>query len=182
MARTWTTVSSIPTRSEQIRLAFGITLTTWTMKWPAFQTSCACYLQSCWPYEQRTMGTSRRYPWTNCVQVHPFVEQDADGNTVYADNSIDEAQLTAISPSMIMLQEAIISTVRVPSIRYVAMGQSDDAFSDVPSRRTFVSTKRHMQLTADSLSEIWGIGPLRAHATLRATTQRGVYCWADRMY
>ena len=60
-----------------------------------------------------------------------------------------------------------------------------------PARRSFVSKKRCAQLTADSLAELWGIGPKRALATLLATMQRGIrsailpltrwYC-ADRMY
>ena len=43
-----------------------------------------------------------------------------------------------------------------------------------PAQRSFVSKKQHAQLTADSLAELWGIGPKRARATLLATTQRGI--------
>ena len=89
------------------------------------------------------------------------------------------------------LRDAIVSQIRVRSSRQISTLQVDDSMSDVPSRRTFVSAKRHTKLTADSLSELWGIGLLRAHDTLKATTQRGVRSAilpigrryrADRMY
>ena len=44
---------------------------------------------------------------------------------------------------------------------------------DVPARRTMVSTERHTKMTAIEIGELWGIGPKRAEATLRVTTQRG---------
>mgnify|MGYP003326537431 FL=1 len=44
----------------------------------------------------------------------------------------------------------------------------------VNPRQSFVSNERHQQISANTLAERFGIGPLRAHATLRATTQRGV--------
>ena len=44
---------------------------------------------------------------------------------------------------------------------------------DVPARRTMVSTERHKKLKASEIAELWGIGPKRAEATLKATTQRG---------
>ena len=44
----------------------------------------------------------------------------------------------------------------------------------VQPRQSFISHDRHKQITADRLAEHFGIGPARARATLRATTQRGV--------
>ena len=44
---------------------------------------------------------------------------------------------------------------------------------DVPARRTFVSTDRHSKHLAAEISEMWLIGPKRAEATLKATTQYG---------
>jgi hypothetical protein len=46
--------------------------------------------------------------------------------------------------------------------------------SDVPVRRTFVSTERHSSATAEALSERFGIGIHRARRTLDATLQNGV--------
>jgi hypothetical protein len=50
----------------------------------------------------------------------------------------------------------------------------DKDLEDVPARRTFVSHERHSKITANHLAERFGIGPERAKATLRATTQRGL--------
>ena len=44
----------------------------------------------------------------------------------------------------------------------------------VNPRQSFVSNERHQQVTANRLAERFGIGPQRAHATLKATTQRGI--------
>jgi hypothetical protein len=46
--------------------------------------------------------------------------------------------------------------------------------SDVPVRRTFISTERHSNATAEALSERFGIGIHRARRTLDATLQNGV--------
>jgi hypothetical protein len=43
---------------------------------------------------------------------------------------------------------------------------------DLPSR--FVSTERHVEVSAEFLADRFGIGPKRAQRTLRVTTQRGV--------
>lgn len=51
--------------------------------------------------------------------------------------------------------------------------ENDFEMDDLPARRTFVSTERHKKATAMTIAENWGIGPLRAKATLEATTQRG---------
>ena len=57
--------------------------------------------------------------------------------------------------------------------------------------RTYVSNERHKKVTANSLSELFGISPQRAAQTVRATRQRGVRSAilpigrryrADRMY
>ena len=39
---------------------------------------------------------------------------------------------------------------------------------------TFVSHKRHADLTSNSLAKLWHIGPKQAKATMLATTQNGV--------
>ena len=44
---------------------------------------------------------------------------------------------------------------------------------DLIPRRTFVSLDRHTTVTAEPLVETFMIGPQRAKASLRATTQRG---------
>ena len=51
---------------------------------------------------------------------------------------------------------------------------SETDSSLVSPRQSFVSNDRHQQITVHRLAEKFGSGPQRAHATLRATTQRGV--------
>ena len=68
-----------------------------------------------------------------------------------------------ISPSLVQLKEVLTENINV---------NHTESF-DIPSRRTFVSTDRHLQQTAENLAELWGIGLIRAKATLKATTQRG---------
>lgn len=46
--------------------------------------------------------------------------------------------------------------------------------TDVSPRQSFVSNERHTKITSERLAERFGIGPSRAKATLKATTQRGV--------
>jgi Reverse transcriptase (RNA-dependent DNA polymerase) len=48
-----------------------------------------------------------------------------------------------------------------------------DEPQDVPLRRTFVSNERHPEITANELSERWGIGLTQAQNTIRITTQKG---------
>ena len=50
-------------------------------------------------------------------------------------------------------------------------GQKDD----VPARRTLVSSERHSRPRDEELAEQWCIGPKRAEATLKATTQKGTH-------
>ena len=52
-------------------------------------------------------------------------------------------------------------------------GDEGELHEDIPARRSFTSKERHNQKTADSISELWDIGPIKAAATLRATTQNG---------
>ena len=67
------------------------------------------------------------------------------------------------------LSQNLIATVHVtPSTLKRKIGEVD-----VPARRTFISTERHAKLRAEEISELWVIGPKRAEATLKATTQHG---------
>ena len=87
-------------------------------------------------------------------------------SNIYAfdDPLSDEALLSTVSPSLVSLKELCISNVNV----------HENLNEEYPGRRTFISRKRHDDLTAESLSELWSIGPKRAKATLRATMQSGI--------
>ena len=87
----------------------------------------------------------------------------------YIDPTSDESLIHSSEPSYIDLKERLISKLETSQV-----GQVQYNFEDIPEKRTFVSTERHMKLTAESISEKFGIGLARARATLRATTQRGV--------
>ena len=89
----------------------------------------------------------------------------------------DDLVLRSIEPSLIFLSELTTDHHGEPN--------------DVPARRSFISTDRHLKVSADQLSERWCIGPKRASATLKATTQKGTRSAilpisrryiADRMY
>jgi hypothetical protein len=52
--------------------------------------------------------------------------------------------------------------------------QGDSAhLDDVPLRRTFVSNERHLQVTAEEISERWRIGLTQARDTIKVTTENG---------
>ena len=71
---------------------------------------------------------------------------------------------------MITLKELCVSNVR--QIRNGSRILSSTQV-DIPARRTFVSDKHHKAISADSVAELWGIGPKRAQATLNAIAQHG---------
>ena len=85
--------------------------------------------------------------------------------STYSNINRDESILHNIEPSLVNLKERMIAKLTSNNISI------DD---DLPARRTFVSSKRHLKLSAKQLSELWCIGPQRAKQTMRVTTQRGV--------
>lgn len=54
------------------------------------------------------------------------------------------------------------------------MDTSMNVQADIPSRRTFVSSERHVKVSAELLADRFGIGPKRAQRTIHVTTQHGV--------
>ena len=100
------------------------------------------------------------------------------------DTTDSDEFLNSIDPSLIMLKE--MSTRHIQANNYI-----DVTAEDIPARHSFISNDQHKKLTAESISELWGIGKSRAMATIDATTQFGTrsailplsrrYC-ADRRY
>ena len=82
------------------------------------------------------------------------------------DTADSDEFLKSIDPSLIMLKE--MSTRHIQANNYI-----DVTAEDIPARRSFISNDRHKKLTAESISELWGIGKSRAMATIDATTQFG---------
>ena len=81
----------------------------------------------------------------------------------YDDAVGDDYLLHSVNPSLVELRERLISQIDISPTR----------LDDIPARRTFVSHDRHSKLSAENVSECWGIGIKRAQQTLMATTQRG---------
>jgi len=86
------------------------------------------------------------------------------GKYAYVNPSSDEATICEIEKPMIQLKEIFIAEINMRNNHRQTPG----------IERTFVSRDRHKQLSAESLAELWLIGPNRAKATLSATTQNGV--------
>ena len=94
-------------------------------------------------------------------QVTPSLT--AHDHNIFGDDEI----LCNFDKRLVMLKELVIGKMSA------VIDDAADLHLDVPVRRTFVSNERHLRKTSEALAELWGIGPLRAKATLRATTQRG---------
>ena len=74
----------------------------------------------------------------------------------------DELILHSIKPSQVFLSEMTT--------------EYNKNCEDIPSIRSLVSTNRHLKVTTDRLSELWCIGPKRADATIKVTTQKEIRC------
>ena len=85
----------------------------------------------------------------------------------YEDPTSDEALLHTINPPLSCLKENMLSYIKETNTMY------DPDLLDVPQRKTFMWKERHNKFNAMQLAEHFMIGPKRAHATLRATTQNG---------
>ena len=89
----------------------------------------------------------------------------------YTDTTSDESLLHEIDPSLANIYERVISKLNT---RRMALINIEMPGYDVEARRTFVSTERHTKVTVDKLADRFCIGPLKAKATMRVTTQRGL--------
>ncbi|KAI2496598.1 Reverse transcriptase (RNA-dependent DNA polymerase) [Fragilaria crotonensis] len=86
----------------------------------------------------------------------------------YLEASSDDALLHSVDPSLVQVGHLPRSR-HIPEVDSITYEHQD-----IPSRRTFVSTERHVKVSAELLADRFGIGPKRAQRTLRVTTQRGV--------
>ena len=80
-----------------------------------------------------------------------------DGEYAYLDHSSDTSILHDIDPNLVDLAGRLSNAVT----------------SNIPERRTFVSTDWHTKITKNILADHFGTGPLRARATLKGTLQNG---------
>ena len=88
----------------------------------------------------------------------------------YVEANSDDALLHSVDPSLVQVGQLLSKRSRhLAEADAITYGHHD-----IPSRRTFVSTERHVKVSAELLADRFGIGPKRAQRTLRVTTQRGV--------
>ena len=145
------------------------------------------------------MFTSRpptTYGLENCMHFDLTSDQEWEPDRVDLTKIRRLSQVESKSRAMYMVtmdgKESLYSSliqIKELSVSQLALQQHDNEIYS--TRRTFISKKRHAQLTAESLAELWGIGPKRAKATLLTTTQNGIrsvilpLSWqyrADQMY
>ena len=89
---------------------------------------------------------------------NPFNFESRTKST-YLRHDCDYALLHDVSPSLVQLQELATNDM-FPA-----------ATTEVPIRGSLISSERHLQTTAETLAELWGIGLNKAKASLNATTQ-----------
>ena len=88
----------------------------------------------------------------------------------YLDSTDDASLLHSVEPSLSNLKEQLLA--KVP--RNVAeVTRYNDVLEDLPTRQTYMSTERHIKISAEVLPERFGIEIECARSTLRATVQRG---------
>ena len=90
------------------------------------------------------------------------------------DSNINETHKYEYDNTMVKTDDMLMHEIN-PIASYIQKLKSDQqtyGLTDAPPRNSFVSDERHNKLNADGLAENWCIGPIKAMATLRATTQR----------
>ena len=112
---------------------------------------------------QATAQGGRDNPWKRRVIATQASHQPFE----YLEADSDDALLDSVDPSLARTAETL-QQHRIAQT-YTIYDQVD-----TPARRTFVSDDRHVKVSAELIAERFGIGPTRAHRTLRVTTQRGV--------
>ena len=90
------------------------------------------------------------------TSVNPYCFSERE-NYTYHNHDKDFSILHDTEPSLVELKELATDI----------MGNQ----SEVPVRRSLVSRERHLSTSAETLSELWGIGLNKARATMTATTQ-----------
>jgi hypothetical protein len=76
------------------------------------------------------------------------------------DDVVDSLSKTS---NVVSVDQRSVVDVRIPKI-----------LSDVPERRTFLSSERHSRVTPEEISERWAIGLSQARSTWKVTTQNAV--------
>ena len=110
---------------------------------------------------------SQIYRYTTPLASTPYCHSEVD-EWAYSDPTSDSAILHSIDPSVANVSSCLIRTIAETH------NEQDSQPENVPARRTFVDTSRHLKATAESLAELWHIGLTKAKKTMNATPQRGI--------
>jgi hypothetical protein len=121
-------------------------------------------------------STPTQHELDTCLHVHLTSDTDWNPHTVQLSTArCAEAEYYGVSD----IEPALSQISAVFCCKQMAKAISEQRFIkstnvDVPGARTFVSNKRHPQVTSEQLSERWNIGLTQAKNTLQVTTQRGI--------
>ena len=96
---------------------------------------------------------TRKYHSSSCTSIYSFSSRDIYS---YADINCESTILHDVDPALIQLKEIATECIETSK-------------SEVPVRKSLVSRERHHAMTAEHLSELWGIGIYKARATMAAT-------------
>jgi hypothetical protein len=132
-----------------------------------------------------TMNIIQMNRFINKISSDYYISHPYSHTTIHTyDYKCDDTDtiLHSMEPCLIQMKELMLQQ----------LGSYDILHEEqIPARRTHINNERHNKLSADTIAELWGIGPKKAKATLRATTQHGIRSAilplsrrykADRMY
>ena len=110
----------------------------------------------------------------NCPHVHLTCDAEWNPHTVRlaATRSVEAENTIGVEPGLAQISSVFCSRAMAEAINEQRFIKSTQV--DVPADRTFVSSKRHSQVTSENLSERWNIGLQQAKQTMKVTTQKGV--------
>ena len=109
-------------------------------------------------------GGSPTNPWKHGLVTGYTCATRSD----YLDANSDEALLDLIDPTRARFSEQLKH-----HLGNIAEVETVYDYLEKPACQTFVSDKRHEKVSDELIAERFGIGPIGAQKTQRATTQRG---------
>ena len=95
------------------------------------------------------------------VSSHVLNPKDNGGDNIYNETIFDLSST-----------QRRISGMKLTDTRTLQRTELDSGTTDVPTPSTFQSNERHSDVSAEQLSERWGISLKSTQATLKKTTQR----------
>jgi len=112
----------------------------------------------------------------NCPHIHLTCDSEWDPHTVRlaAVRSV-EAEALRVSEALFDANDVEIGLAQISSVySLIEMAEAIGTQRILSAANTFVSQKRHSQISPEQLSERWNKGLTQAKKTLQVTTQKGV--------